>query len=687
MASLIRGSWGGVGCWGRAGSRLEAALFPAGRCLRLQVAEIGSTSSGDKDPGNKREVLRTSVAIVGGGPTGVTLSLLLSSFGIRNVVLERKARVSNHPQAHFINTRTMEIFRQIGRLEERVRAKSPPMSEWRSFRYCEGVLGHTFGKIDHFEEYEGEESRDLSPTVVAHLSQNRLLPLMHEELEKCPSSTFLWGEEFLGLAPARDGVRMTTRSCRGEDRIVEADYLVGADGAHSLVREAVGIQMKGDGHMQSIMNVHFTSRALASSLKSEASEAMLYFVYNPSVVGVIVAHSIETGDFVAQIPFFPPVESVSKYTEEHCSNLLLSAIRRKVDLEIHNIKPWTMSALVADDFRRDRVFLAGDSAHLFPPAGGFGMNTGVQDAHNLAWKIAYVLRGSACPSILHTYSRERRKIAIKNTCLSIANFEETVKVARAFGLDPGLASGVLKVISQATKISPLQQPLERFGESLLTLGKLQTSSLSPLRPFQQMYLQGLLTQERSLRLLYPEEDIGFCYEDPDIEWSGSKFPKWPKARRSNFSPKIRTGCRFPHLELRLHCNAGAATLPQQDGVSIIDLIGEHKGSFLMLVLANSGRGKEFRSAVRDLQEESQFAVTTVFVNSNPGGAMEPGELLVDADLSHLEPQSDVAIVLRPDGHVARIFKLPIDLSSECLQRELLSLGLKPREKEHRNFEL
>lgn len=640
-----------------------------------------------------RDSIRASVAIVGGGPTGLTLSLLLSSFGVSNVVVERKAQVSEHPQAHFINMRTMEVFRQIGTLDEDVRAKSPPIREWRTFRYCESVLGHNFGEIDHFDEY-AETSAKLSPTEVAHLSQNRLLPLMLEEAQKSSVARILLGEEVLALQQTSTGVQLETRAlgvdgAKPKPKTIEADYLVGADGAHSLVRGAAGIAMEGNAHMQSIMNIHFTSRDLSKSLQGK--EAMLYFVYNPKVVGVIVAHSISEGDFVAQIPFFPPMESASKYTKDYCARLLQSAVGKKVDLSVHNARPWTMSALVADVFRKDRVFLAGDSAHLFPPAGGFGMNTGIQDAHNLAWKLAYVVRGQSPREVLDTYSSERRNIAIRNTCLSIMNFEETVKVARAFGLDPLLAKGVVSALEPLkSSFASLQRPVESLGESLLSLGKLQTSSFSPLRPLQQMYLARILTQENSLRLLYPEEDIGFSYTDPELEWTNETTPKWSRTHSSAiFLPKVEVGRRFPHL-----------TVVREDGTrtggpprSIIDLIADLRHTFVLVLFGNADHGKALREAITRLNEQGhEYAVTTVFVNSSLANGGESSasekEVFVRAEVSELNFGSDVTardlglglgVLIRPDGHVADIVDAVGLASASRLRKILSAAGLKPRE--------
>mmetsp|Transcript_14448 Transcript_14448/g.37232 ORF Transcript_14448/g.37232 Transcript_14448/m.37232 type:complete len:426 (-) Transcript_14448:90-1367(-) len=418
---------------------------------------------------------------------------------------------------------------------------------------------------------------------------------------------------------------------------------------------------------------------------------MLYFVYNPHIVGVVVAHNMEEGDFVAQIPFFPPMEKASKYTSEYCSDLLAKAIGGgpeseafdASDLRVRDAKPWAMSALVADRFRSGRVFLAGDSAHLFPPAGGFGMNTGVQDAHNLAWKVAYVLKGLASPPLLETYSPERRKIAVKNTCLSIANFEETVKVARAFGLDPGMANGLVSVLSSANQFTALHQPVEKLTESLLSLGRAQTSPLSPLRPLQQIYLNQLLTQEKSLRLLYPEEDIGFCYDDPEVDWDGgSSFPESGKSNRgaaASFIPKVKAGSRFPHFEVRD---------PASDRTySTVDVIGRH-GDVFLLFLTNAGHAADLRKAFASLGEE--YAVTPVFLNCEAEGMSEAkeelagGGLFLRCDLSHLRFDSELsandAVLTRPDGHVARILDLSSGCSSDLLKEAFETAGLSRRQR-------
>jgi hypothetical protein len=321
------------------------------------------------------------------------------------------------------------------------------------------------------------------------------------------------------------------------------------------------------------------------------------------------------------------------------------------------------------------------------------MNTGIQDAHNLAWKIAFVLRGLAHPSVLETYSEERRRIAIKNTCLSISNFKETVKVARAFGLDPGLANGVVNLLSSGQQVPYIQKTVEAFGDSLLSLGKMQTSPLNPLRPFQQLYLSNILTQEKSLRLLYPEEDIGFCYnkDQQELKWNGNNATadysdSSKTAKRSTFVPKVKIGGRFPHLFLdRVH---GSPC----DSFSTIDLIGKHKHTFLLILHKPSkALALELRKSIRDLQQgEHKYAVTPVFVNCPRDDelaelAKASNAIRIEADVSTLKFESelvsnDLSIVC-PDGHVADLLDLSAGCSSEFLRKKLTILGLKPSSQE------
>jgi len=196
-------------------------------------------------------------------------------------------------------------------------------------------------------------------------------------------------------------------------------YLVGADGAHSTIRSQLPVNFDGNPSLQSLMNVHFKTSE-PSPLKE--NPAMLYFTYNSSAIAAFVAHDISRGEvsrqatrkrhlrqtlnllfapfpspprssqLVAQIPFFPPFQTPSDFPTSRCMSMISKSLALPPSsISILSVRPWTMSSMVASSYSyppsNPNVFLVGDAAHTFPPAGGFGMNTGIQDAHNLAWKV------------------------------------------------------------------------------------------------------------------------------------------------------------------------------------------------------------------------------------------------------------------------------------------------------------
>ncbi len=356
---------------------------------------------------------KAKVVIAGAGPVGLTLSALLSRYGVANLVLEKSAGLPDHPQAHFINCRTMELFRHAfpPTLGRRLHDCLPPQRYWRHFVYGTSVLhGVEIGRVDHFSP-AGDAPHVLleheSPSAVAHLSQKRLLPLLFEEAQAAGTaqgSHVLLGWEVQGYQEsAGGGVQVTaTAKDSGQAHVLESQYVVAADGAASPLRQRARIEMQGPPGIQHLMNVHFSSKELARA--TEQRPAMLYFLYNKAVICVLVAHHFETGEFVAQLPYFPPVQSPADFDPERVKHLLDAAVGASLpDLTVHSVRPWTMDCQVAGRYRSGRLLLAGDAAHRFPPAGGFGMNTGIQDAHNLAWKLALVVHGQADDRLLDSY--------------------------------------------------------------------------------------------------------------------------------------------------------------------------------------------------------------------------------------------------------------------------------------------
>eukprot|EP00775_Hariotina_reticulata_P010552 gene10552-10712_t len=405
------------------------------------------------------------VVIVGAGPTGLLLSCLLSQYGIKHVVLEKAHQLTQHPQAHFINNRTMEVFRGLPGLSSAVQALSPPLAQWRRFVYCQSLMaGQLLGTVDHFPGQSAPLHPLMSPEPVTHLSQHRLLPLLLQQAERL--IVLPGGPSHRSLC-----VNIASPEAAGQQQI-RCSYLAAADGANSTIRSLVGIPMLGEDAMQHLISIHFSCPALGQALLQQERAGMLYFVFNRQVVAVLVAHDLNSGEFVAQVPYFPPLQTLSDFTPQLCHQLIAAASgwslqqlmqptgpRHSPGLQLHSVKSWVMTAQVAADYSAlgGQVLLLGDAAHRFPPAGGFGMNTGIQDAHNLAWKLAAAVTGKAHPGLLQSYQVERQPVAAANSALSISNWHEAIRVPQALGLDPR-AAGLLNSLVSAVPLPGSYDP-------------------------------------------------------------------------------------------------------------------------------------------------------------------------------------------------------------------------------------
>ncbi|KAL5551003.1 hypothetical protein UlMin_001179 [Ulmus minor] len=545
------------------------------------------------------------VLIVGAGPVGLVLSILLTKLGVKCAVLEKTKNFSKHPQAHFINNRSMEIFRKLDGLAEEIQRYQPPVELWRKFIYCTSLSGSILGSVDHMQPQDFEEV--VSPVSVAHFSQYKLTRLLLKQLENlnfevCTSEgleghnhgilqerQILMGHECLSIEGSDDYVTVTaslSKDGKYQERNFKCNILVGADGAGSTVRKLVGIDMKGERELQKLVSVHFLSRDLGQYLLNERP-GMLFFVFNTEAIGVLVAHDLKQGEFVFQIPFYPPQQNIEDFSPKMCEELILKLVSRQLgDIEVVDIKPWVMHAEVAEKFLclDNRVILAGDAAHRFPPAGGFGMNTGIQDSHNLAWKVASIVKGIAPFSILSTYEMERRPIAIFNTALSVQNFRAAMAVPTALGLDPTVANSVYRVINNGVG-SILPSGIQRtILNGIFTIGRAQLSESilnenNPLGWSRLAKLQRIFEEGRSLQLQFPAEDLGFRYlEGMVVPDSDGAPPEAPTGRRRDYISTADPGCRLPHMNVTVFPNSSS-----KETISTLDLISIDKVEFLLII--------------------------------------------------------------------------------------------------------
>ncbi|HVU66591.1 MAG TPA: FAD-dependent monooxygenase [Ktedonobacteraceae bacterium] len=352
----------------------------------------------------------TQVLIIGGGLVGLSMSLFLSNHGIASVLIERHPGTAIHPRAMGFTPRTMELFRAVG-AEEAIHRVEPPVPEDSGTLLVDSLVGQTF---DNFQE----DIRSLffiedSPARGSAIAQDLLEPVLRKRAEEL-GGDLRFGCELLTFEQDDEGVTARVRErASGNIRTLRARYLVAADGSQSPIRQRLGIGQHGSGSMG-----HFISMIFEADLMRLFRErhAVMCFVSNDIVpIGSLVPYpgsSARPDLFRVDVGYDPDAETLADYPEERCLGLIRAAVGLPaLPVRLKSVLTWEMNALVADRFQQGRIFLVGDAARTQPPSGGLGGNTGIAEAHNLAWKLALVLRGEAGAELLATYDLERRPLA------------------------------------------------------------------------------------------------------------------------------------------------------------------------------------------------------------------------------------------------------------------------------------
>lgn len=454
------------------------------------------------------ERLETSVLIVGAGPVGLTAGLLLRRLGIDVEIVERRASTQSAPAAHVVNARTFEICRQAGVDMDAIAAASKSPADAGSTYWVTRLGGEVLGRLPF--ERQDDDVLAFTPTPLRNLSQHRFEPIL---LEACGAAGAppRYGHQWTSAEADADGVTSLVTTSDGREVHIRSRYVIAADGAGSRVRKSLGITPIGPERLQSFVMIHF-----AANLRSLVGEnpGVLYWICDPACSGTFVAHDIDR-EWVFMHSWDPDSETAASYDAERCEAIVRRALARDdVPLEIRTISTWMMTCQVAERYRDGRFFLAGDAAHRFPPTGGLGLNTGVQDAHNLAWKLALVLRGDATPELLDSYERERKPVAEYNAEQSFQNAVRLMEVPRALGFDPDLETArrnFAAVLGDAARRSELTTAIENQAEHFDMLG-----------------LQ-----------------LGYAYEEGALLADGSEKSVAANPVRQ-FVPSSRPGSRLPH---------------------------------------------------------------------------------------------------------------------------------------------
>ncbi len=378
-------------------------------------------------------MLSTQVLIIGAGPVGMVAALTLAQSGVKCVLVDKRLERLDAPKAHAVNARTLEICERLGVSADDVRAGGASVADGGEVHFVDVLKGTCFGSLPYERQDDG--AREFTPWPLVNIPQPKFEEFLSLRLTHCSDVSLLRGVNATDLQEVEDGV-VTTLEVDGTNApmTLHADYVIAADGAGSPTREHLGIGMTGPEALQNHLMIHFEAdlRDLTS-----AHPGLLYFCLSPEAGGAFIGYERDR-TWVFMQSYDPNTQGQDDFDDETCRKLIEAAAGARIDdFKLKNVSPWTMSAQVADAYRKGRIFLAGDAAHRFPPTGGLGLNTGVADAENVAWKLAKVLHGQAAPSLLDTYEPERRTIAQINTQQSLTNSAKIMHVFGAvYGPDP-----------------------------------------------------------------------------------------------------------------------------------------------------------------------------------------------------------------------------------------------------------
>lgn len=484
---------------------------------------------------------QTDILISGAGPAGLVSALLLARLGIHCIIIERNAKTDEHPKAHELNARSVEILREIRITEEDLNQEASPLEDGSRILFCR-TIKEEFGRIDLLEDPQrrAKYERHLRQALpYFNLSQSEFEKILVARAAASELVDLRFGHTWDSLVSnaADSTVSRIVDDATGEAYEVESKYLLACDGAGSPIRKALQIDVDGPAELASFVNAFFKYNLR----EHVTTPAKLYWIAHPKYAGSFIAHHIEKR-WVYVVRYCRQWESIESFTPEFFKERIQGALGVELpDLEIESISPWRMTAQVAQKYSKGRVYLVGDAAHRFPPTGGLGMNTGIPDAHNLVWKIASVLKGQSDPALLDTYESERRPVAIKNCDESRENWENIMEVFSLLGLD---LDGMEKLAKATFRLRFLPTKLR---DALISVA-MSIADRKVCRVFTESKLQKEADATVARQIGHFDRlglDIGYTYEEGAFIDDGSPVDV-ADDEVSDYAPSTRPGARLPH---------------------------------------------------------------------------------------------------------------------------------------------
>ena len=406
--------------------------------LSCMFAVMTASSSTSNQQGAFDE--EVPVLIVGGGGAGLTASMLLAGLGVKTLLVSALPTTSDLPKAHVLNQRTMEILEDVGAAREIERRGTPAANMsatafYAGFAGPDAEYGRRLMRLECWGAGGADENwRAASACRQQNLPQIRLEPVLKARAEELSPGTIRFGQELIDLEQDEEGVTALVRERdSGREYRVRCDYLIGADGGRTIPG-LLGISYEGLGKLTNTATIHTTADF---SRLAPDPDVLIRWISSPQAGAVVVMVPMgpdhwgpHSEEWVIHLNY--PVEDPRAESDEKVEADIRAALGMPdVEMKIHRITRWTVEAVMASEFSAGRVFLVGDAAHRHPPTGGLGLTSGIQDTHNLCWKLAAVLSGHASPALLDTYEPERRPSLSRNAQRSLENAVNHFTIAAA----------------------------------------------------------------------------------------------------------------------------------------------------------------------------------------------------------------------------------------------------------------
>ncbi|GAA5034342.1 FAD-dependent monooxygenase [Microbacterium fluvii] len=558
--------------------------------------------------------IETEVLVVGAGLAGATAGVLLGRHGIRTMMVSRAPWVANSPRAHIVNQRTMEVMRSIG-LEQACVEAATPGELMANHVMMTAVNGVEFGRLwtwGNDPARAGEYAH--SPGKGCDLPQDRFEPILVGEAMRRGVTT-RYSTEFVSLAQDDEGVTTTLRDrLTGEEFTVRSRYVIGADGGQSPVATAIGLPLTGTSGLAPALNVHFKADLSAYFADRPGS---IFWIMQPGREGAMGNAMLRMvrpwNEWI--IGFVHLGESVTELSHDELVDAVREVVQDdSIEIEILGMYPWRINHVIAEHYSAGRVFCAGDAVHRHPPMNGLGGNTCIQDAFNLAWKLAAVLRWDADPTLLETYSQERQPIGRHVIDRALAGWHQNPEVVRALGIDPSASAEVrqaqFEVLFEDSDAGEARRAaFEEAKRSKVWSYHAHGTEMN------QVYRAGALT--------------------------GDAPSTVPSADELVYHPSAQPGARVPHAWVR----SGGRT------VSTLDLCPPEQ--FTLLTRA---RGTVWEQAVAEVAAHTRVPIAAVRIGAGADVADLYGAW---AEASQIGETG--CVLVRPDQHIAwRIESAPDD---------------------------